>query len=714
MGLSLLAPLFMAGLGMIAAPFIIHQIRRPERDPVKFSSLIFIPDVKKEVIERKKIQHILLMLLRMTALILLALAFARPYWASPLASNTSDEPARHLVLLDTSYSMGVGNTFDRAKSKAQGVIDDLTSDELIGVMAFGAHGSVLRSLAPRDESDGLSASEAINAAELSLEETNYITALEAAYRHAMTTFAPDTDQRPRVVFHVISDFRKSGMPDAKAAWKVPGFVEMDVISVADDSVRNVGITDIGVRKYPNGDLRVVAKVQNWTEDIIEDYPISLRIGGETVLENRVNVQAGSGRQTSFRLEKESAYLTDAKVLRGSVVLAEDDLAADNERFFAWSPPRKHSILLVGMERDGQRWPAVRLMEQALPNREEIPWIRETIPQNEVAARLTGTDELPSVIILSDYVQLDGAVIEMLRAFVNDGGSLLVCASGSEGWSASVQELLADTSVAGSELRYAKPRASRYEMLSWVDLDHDIFAAFQGRQYNDFSSLRFFNHVPLDVSDDDEGAHVLARFDDDTPAIVETRLGAGRMVVWPFSLQLDWTNLPKSNRFVPLLHETVYYLGSMDESSMATALGMEISSSWLSWSAEGKSEVIMPGTSDVQLIARDDVSTENRRLDGPGFVQTRPQGAATWSAIAAVNVEGREGDDTPVSEAEFLLKLASRPTLEDQDPTAGVVGAEIDASGRLIENEYGRLALGALLLLLFTEFAYMNLLSRANA
>ena len=54
MGLALMAPLFLAGIGLLLAPYIIHQIRRPEREPLKFSSLLFIPNVSQEVIERRR------------------------------------------------------------------------------------------------------------------------------------------------------------------------------------------------------------------------------------------------------------------------------------------------------------------------------------------------------------------------------------------------------------------------------------------------------------------------------------------------------------------------------------------------------------------------------------------------------------------------------------------------------------------------------------
>ena len=93
MGFSFLVPAFFAGAALLAAPYLIHRIRKPEREPIRFSSLLFIPDVTKEVIERRRIQHILLMLLRMGVLALLALAFARPYWRS-MAGASAEEIGR--------------------------------------------------------------------------------------------------------------------------------------------------------------------------------------------------------------------------------------------------------------------------------------------------------------------------------------------------------------------------------------------------------------------------------------------------------------------------------------------------------------------------------------------------------------------------------------------------------------------------------------------
>ena len=55
-----------------------------------------------------------------------------------------------------------------------------------------------------------------------------------------------------------------------------------------------------------------------------------------------------------------------------------------------------------------------------------------------------------------------------------------------------------------------------------------------------------------MGESSEGVRVLAQFDDEQPAMVEVQSGEGRVIIWPYSLQLNWTNMPKTTRFVPLL------------------------------------------------------------------------------------------------------------------------------------------------------------------
>jgi hypothetical protein len=118
----------------------------------------------------------------------------------------------------------------------------------------------------------------------------------------------------------------------------------------------------------------------------------------------------------------------------------------------------------------------------------------------------------------------------------------------------------------------------------VDLSHPLFAPFRaagprspadaaGGRISAFDTLKFFRHVPLAVGEgggeagaagaqkQPEGARaspvtVLARLDDDSPVIAETRIGRGRVIVAGLAVTPDWSNLPVHPAFGPLVHRAV--------------------------------------------------------------------------------------------------------------------------------------------------------------
>ena len=153
-------------------------------------------------------------------------------------------------------------------------------------------------------SDHDAARAVLNGATVSSGHTDYELALETAYRHVTAGAAQDDASQPRVIFHFISDFMKNGLPEKSSGWKLPAFVEVETITVGESVMENIGVTDIGVRKYPNGDLRVLAKVHNWTDSKLENIPLVLELGGQEVSRNHLTIQAASSRQTSFRIVQE--------------------------------------------------------------------------------------------------------------------------------------------------------------------------------------------------------------------------------------------------------------------------------------------------------------------------------------------------------------------------------------------------------------------------
>ena len=135
--MGLLAPLFALGIALIGLPYLIHRIRRPERETARFSSLMFVPDVEREVIERRRVQHILLMVLRMAMLAVLALAFARPFREVILRADASPLGATdHVIAIDVSMSMAYDGVWARAKTQAHAALDAVAPGDRVGFVRF--------------------------------------------------------------------------------------------------------------------------------------------------------------------------------------------------------------------------------------------------------------------------------------------------------------------------------------------------------------------------------------------------------------------------------------------------------------------------------------------------------------------------------------------------------------------------------------------------
>ena len=87
--MGLLAPLFLLAAAGLAVPIIIHMIQRERKEVVEFPSLMFVRKIPFHSFRRQRIRNWFLLLLRCAALLLLILAFTRPFfYAAALAAVT--------------------------------------------------------------------------------------------------------------------------------------------------------------------------------------------------------------------------------------------------------------------------------------------------------------------------------------------------------------------------------------------------------------------------------------------------------------------------------------------------------------------------------------------------------------------------------------------------------------------------------------------------
>src|SRR5690606_13303425 len=102
--MSFLHPEFLWALSALAIPVLIHlfQLRRFKR--IDFPNVRHLAEVSQQTRARKKIQHWLVLLVRMLALAFLVIAFAQPF--IPATSTNAGTGQRAVsIYVDDSYSM---------------------------------------------------------------------------------------------------------------------------------------------------------------------------------------------------------------------------------------------------------------------------------------------------------------------------------------------------------------------------------------------------------------------------------------------------------------------------------------------------------------------------------------------------------------------------------------------------------------------------------
>src|SRR4051794_16955638 len=112
------------GAAVVAVPIIIHFLTRPRPVRMPLSTLRFLREVVEQKRAKNRLRDWIILLLRTAAVMLVALAFARPMFAKRAAVTPADKGAKvaRVVIVDQSMSMSAGRSgvtaFERARAIA--------------------------------------------------------------------------------------------------------------------------------------------------------------------------------------------------------------------------------------------------------------------------------------------------------------------------------------------------------------------------------------------------------------------------------------------------------------------------------------------------------------------------------------------------------------------------------------------------------------------
>src|SRR5882672_2223734 len=133
--MAFLNPLFWFGVAALAAPILVHLVRRTRARRVEFPALVFVRQVPQRTIRRRTLHNLLLLLLRCLAVLLIVVAFTRPFFSGRSAAKESVSASASVILVDTSLSMRREPLFSEAQRRAESLIDEATADDRLALVS---------------------------------------------------------------------------------------------------------------------------------------------------------------------------------------------------------------------------------------------------------------------------------------------------------------------------------------------------------------------------------------------------------------------------------------------------------------------------------------------------------------------------------------------------------------------------------------------------
>jgi hypothetical protein len=584
LGISAVNPWLLAGGAAIVSPILIHLLSRRRFKVVAWAAMEFLLDADQRNRRRIRLEHLILLLLRCLAVLLIALLVARPFLQPTGLGALAMQQVRteRIIVLDDSPSMA-------ARAGSRTVMDQAlaTLSDFVRNTAAQQPGDTLtllrmsRPAQPVIHGQYFEKSEQLIAALERISPSDVAADLPGAAL-AVQKMIDEADQSGagavnRVVYFV-TDMRRADWPTQQAADDQQALA--NVLKRLGERVDGLVIADIGQAAEANLSVASVSpsekvltagvhtqyqvSVVNHGQAVATDVPVSFTARNAPPLEAFIDEIPPGGQAVlpfSFTFREPGSQTI-------SIELPPDVLPADNVHHFAAQVGQGVNVLIVDGDPSARFGDAESFyLNRALsPPGQAISGNRtEVISENQF-----GSIDLRryQVIALCNVYQIAADQRQALRQWIERGGALIVAPGDQVDANVYNQQLFLDgRGVMPMRLIGTAGDLSERDWanLSVLDANHPITQVFAGANNPLIQQVKFFRYWMVEpaqlLGPDPASPRVIATFNNPrrSPAIIEQRLGEGRIIGLAMPLDNDWHTWPSDPSFVVTMLQTVRYL-----------------------------------------------------------------------------------------------------------------------------------------------------------
>lgn len=650
--MSFLQTAFLAGLALVAVPLILHLFTRRRVQQVIFPALMLLADSKRRSMRILTLQQLLVLLCRMAAIGLLALAFTLPVLQGVRLSlpGTRTRVALHIIL-DNSASMGWGRggvtLFDRAKSAAEKLLGGASyEDEITLELACGGPG----------------ATQSVNKLKQQVraaEPGNCRAPLDLKINRAVHSLRRSPVPERRIV--VLSDFQANGF-----RLKPPEHEKADARIIglnfgAGTRRNNARVTAVELPMFPlvGEDVQVCFRVESDMQPESQ-IAVSLIVDGAKRGERTLILDAAARESGCF-----SVTTGEKGRHSGGVTISGDAMSGDNSRWFTFDVHEEIPVLLAAAP-EAERSPAngafylARAIRTISSGQSGRPFKLDIASPASLDAKTVSEHR---IVIVPDPGVLSKENILLLGEYLADGGGLFVTTSGGSPSDQLISKTFFGGSVSisprASEKKPGKPgEAESFLTVGQVDIQHPIFRDLAGDVGAAVRETRFYNPAAVRALGPEIGAPLT--LSDGGPAMVERRVGRGRVLLLASELAPGATNLALKPAFVPIVVRLCKYLGeSASDERRDFTIGHDI-----------RLSVEVPDGVTVLKAKNEETgaTTELRRAEGGGDIFFAEEGRSLPCGVYditdekgakiglfTINSDTAESDLKSLSAAEWKLR-----------------------------------------------------------
>jgi hypothetical protein len=528
--MGLFAPWFLAGLAGLAMPVYLHLLKRQTMQPKSVSSLMFFESRTQSSTRHRRLRYLLLLFLRLLLLLLLIVAFANPFINRDSAALASDRLV--LLVVDNSFSMRAGTRLADAKTAAISVLAGKGAARA-QVATFGSQLKLMTQ--PIQDQNALRS--AVQSIQPGDGHGNFGELSRAVRSMAESVHTP-------IEFHLFSDMQHGDLAATFSDMTLPDNVRLVTHPVVTKAQPNWTVESVGAPGQVWGKDAKPVHVQA----VIAGYgttaaqrTVSLVVNDKVTATKPVLVPANGRASVDFPALEVPYGFNRCEVKIDSA----DGFPADDLHHFAVERSDPQKALLVHNYGDNR---SPLYVGAALGAAAQSAFILESINVNEAA------DRKPSnyaFIILSDPGALPSLLENALTEYVRSGGSILISA----GTSAGARPQIPIFGAHISDTKDYNRAPNRYVTVGSSDSSYPAVAKAEG-----WPGVKFFYALNVDPGD----ARVIVRLSDQTPLLLEKRIGEGRIVLLTSGLDNLTNDFPLHPAFVPFIEQTARYLAGSEK------------------------------------------------------------------------------------------------------------------------------------------------------